>query len=1162
MADTDASSSSSETTYDLLILVDATYSMFTYLDSLKSSLPQVLSISNLTDSFARIGVLAYRDYTEAEREKDGLLEWSGWYGHTKNSEDGRNGDRVSEESLMQMASSLYPIGGGDFPEATKTGLAKAYELMRADATTLVLLYTDAPPQCCTVGEVLDPNSNYAKEQKALLDTSSYAGYGHHFADWVSAARQLHYGEKKAHVFCFLDESLRSNTLNSGFYMYLSTMTRGACLFLPTENGGWGIARITVDVLLAWMGVAKVGVEENDASPRAKLARYKSVEGIKQAKNEADEAANSYFWAQIKVHGKVSVGGMTKVAAETQERLRVKEGIEANVVEKNVDAEVLRKYLPKRKTLVGDFAKRYAVDGEYRTLVTEQLGRIVRRDVTSMSLNPVFGTLWRAVCNDRENEGRDGLVQAFSLEVDKIQDVEARNRMKNWLEESYDYAAEILYDLNQVPEGQRFPCVFLDPTIDFTQVTKSHQAEHEEDEEDDRPITSFRRDELLEIGRSCDGRVLSRLGKVLTRLTYVESADDLPSHIAATTNTEVPKIPLFLASQQNGWKFWNILLHVVLPGTKLSARPSVVLAALAIRIGLKPLLEPACAAMRFWRDKWNNIEVPENWSVGCLGLLLDADAEYRKQSEQDGEEISEGLLLADDRELFSRLLAYHYAGANLLTTLTASIGWTPQKTQASIGHVVKCKSCKFPRSVTIMNENGRCGLCEASDWTNGDQKARAIAANVTTDDTAISNAYWVECNVRTCRAQYVCYNPDELRVRAKCHYCRIQSKVPKNDDPAPTLECRKCLSKIIWPKPWRDAAPTPFHCPACTSGKLTIDQVETNAQQILKENGNAWLIDDKTGTLKDLFKRSIFQTVSATTPSSFLSNIRILPSLQTYAPLTLRGKRIQNQDHLLASLSTWIQNRKGERSPCSLCFTSIPNNLLLPACRRQGCNQLVCKACLDNWYGLNAAGTIINTAALFCPFCRRPPSARTLSAYGKGIHAVNGLMRALEERGTWIYVWCFGCSKAVRYMEKECARGAPAPVSAWKCDTCNASELERARIEVEEALAELRRAEAQSRQSRWEREELERVRALEKYEKAKAQFKNRLTIKKCPRCGVLTEKNGGCDHMACVCGAHWCWECGECPADDDADGIYEHMSRDHEAWYAGVSYIWFMQAGFI
>jgi len=32
-------------------------------------------------------------------------------------------------------------------------------------------------------------------------------------------------------------------------------------------------------------------------------------------------------------------------------------------------------------------------------------------------------------------------------------------------------------------------------------------------------------------------------------------------------------------------------------------------------------------------------------------------------------------------------------------------------------------------------------------------------------------------------------------------------------------------------------------------------------------------------------------------------------------------------------------------------------------------------------------------------------------------------------------------------------------------------------------------------------------------------------KNCPRCNMPVEKDGGCDHMTCKCGADWCWVCG-------------------------------------
>jgi hypothetical protein len=86
-------------------------------------------------------------------------------------------------------------------------------------------------------------------------------------------------------------------------------------------------------------------------------------------------------------------------------------------------------------------------------------------------------------------------------------------MKAWLEESYDYAAEIEGLINSIPKEQQFPCVFLDPTLRHTGETGDG---------DGRSITEFTRDELLEIGRSCEYRILRRLGKVLTQLTYVQA----------------------------------------------------------------------------------------------------------------------------------------------------------------------------------------------------------------------------------------------------------------------------------------------------------------------------------------------------------------------------------------------------------------------------------------------------------------------------------------------------------------------------------------------------------------------------------------------------------------------------------------------------------------
>jgi len=50
------------------------------------------------------------------------------------------------------------------------------------------------------------------------------------------------------------------------------------------------------------------------------------------------------------------------------------------------------------------------------------------------------------------------------------------------------------------------------------------------------------------------------------------------------------------------------------------------------------------------------------------------------------------------------------------------------------------------------------------------------------------------------------------------------------------------------------------------------------------------------------------------------------------------------------------------------------------------------------------------------------------------------------------------------------------------------------------------------------------------------------VKKCPKCKILIEKNGGCNHMTCPkCEVHICWRCvGVFPASD----IYNHMELVH------------------
>jgi hypothetical protein len=171
---------------------------------------------------------------------------------------------TEKAEFMNFVKSLKVNGRGDNPEATKTGLARAYELMRKDATTMVLLYTDAPPHTISnVGKAWGRKSNHELEQDALLSPGSFGDTGHFFADWVSASRTLgirEEGKKRGQVFCILEKWMPR--FRGDYYTFLSTVTDGACFYLTSSRSN-DISRATVGLLLAWMGVEKIGSEETE-----------------------------------------------------------------------------------------------------------------------------------------------------------------------------------------------------------------------------------------------------------------------------------------------------------------------------------------------------------------------------------------------------------------------------------------------------------------------------------------------------------------------------------------------------------------------------------------------------------------------------------------------------------------------------------------------------------------------------------------------------------------------------------------------------------------------------------------------------------------------------------------------------------------------------------
>lgn len=57
-----------------------------------------------------------------------------------------------------------------------------------------------------------------------------------------------------------------------------------------------------------------------------------------------------------------------------------------------------------------------------------------------------------------------------------------------------------------------------------------------------------------------------------------------------------------------------------------------------------------------------------------------------------------------------------------------------------------------------------------------------------------------------------------------------------------------------------------------------------------------------------------------------------------------------------------------------------------------------------------------------------------------------------------------------------------------------------------------------------------------------QFAKDNGLKQCPSCKRITVKNGGCNHMTCVCGCDWCYLCGK--GFPNMNACYDHLNAEH------------------
>jgi len=218
---------------------------------------------------------------------------------------------------------------------------------------------------------------------------------------------------------------------------------------------------------------------------------------------------------------------------------------------------------------------------------------------------------------------------------------------------------------------------------------------------------------------------------------------------------------------------------------------------------------------------------------------------------------------------------------------------------------------------------------------------------------------------------------------------------------------------------------------------------------------------------------------------------------TEIKLMYDGKIIFDPIRVLESIKKWVKSGNAEASCCMLCFNDYSKSLLYSVCGNTNCNNLVCMKCLTAWYGSLQPGQIILPPRLSCPFCKRAPSGRVLRLANREACMLIKAVKLFDPN--WYYAWCLKCYKPKEYLAHECSRDIPGNIKdGFTCSECAAKKPK------------------------------------EKKEHGEGIDGDSI---KCPSCKAPVFKDGGCDHIACVCGIHWCYHCG---VEFDYDNIYEHI----------------------
>lgn len=156
-----------------------------------------------------------------------------------------------------------------------------------------------------------------------------------------------------------------------------------------------------------------------------------------------------------------------------------------------------------------------------------------------------------------------------------------------------------------------------------------------------------------------------------------------------------------------------------------------------------------------------------------------------------------------------------------------------------------------------------------------------------------------------------------------------------------------------------------------------------------------------------------------------------------------------------------------------------------------CSHVAHKKCIETWHNIEY-GKIIQIGRLCCPQCKAPAKSEYIQN--------KEILRTMTDNPGWTYILCPSCKKLKQYYRESCINRIET-MYRLICEDCS--------------------------------------------------YK---TIKSCPKCNVMIQKENGCSHIMCTaCNTHFCWICKKICS---LATIYDHIDSHSNIPDYDIEYLYY------